>query len=384
MSKDKPAIIFAPASADPDYSAHFPSREAYQPLLDGLRFLAFLLVFIHNSPYLASNRLWMILHEYGWIGVDLFFCLSAYLITKQLTREQAHTGKINISQYYVRRALRIWPAYFFYIVIALIVSYQKLGWDNLSTHIVGLLTFTFNYTFIALFPRAIVLTVHLWSISFEMQYYLALPWIIKWGKNLSDKAKLGLVLLFALSGLFFRALLIVRSTAYPAAYLIPFVRFEALLGGALIGSGLLNSKNLKPPIPILLAGLVLLTLLNLPNINEDEWGVMLTYFLSGLFAFLIVLGLGRNNEGMHFMKNPVLVYLGKISYGLYLFHVLGNLIAGKVFGFLPAFEPGSEVHAVPFFLFSLFVTIVLASASYHMFEKHILKWKEKLAARIYK
>ena len=62
-------------------------KRFYYPELDGLRFFAFLLVFIHHSPYYVYSPVWEKLHEYGWIGVDLFLCLSAFLITKLLKAE---------------------------------------------------------------------------------------------------------------------------------------------------------------------------------------------------------------------------------------------------------------------------------------------------------
>src|SRR5262245_16629502 len=67
----------------------------YYPELDGLRFIAFLLVFIHNAPSVSSSKTWTLLHDYGWIGVDLFFCLSGFLITRLLVTEYQHNGTIH-------------------------------------------------------------------------------------------------------------------------------------------------------------------------------------------------------------------------------------------------------------------------------------------------
>lgn len=100
----------------------------YYPELDALRFLAFLLVLLHHAPYTEKIPIWVILHNYGWIGVDLFLCLSAYLFTKLLYVEYQEKGNINIGFFYLRRMLRIWPLYFFFLGVMLAYSIFVDGW----------------------------------------------------------------------------------------------------------------------------------------------------------------------------------------------------------------------------------------------------------------
>jgi peptidoglycan/LPS O-acetylase OafA/YrhL len=88
----------------------------YFPELDGLRFIAFALVFIHHAPSL-NNRVMGALHRFGWIGVDLFFALSAFLFVKILSKEFDKTGTITIGKFYIRRGLRIWPIYAIYCIL---------------------------------------------------------------------------------------------------------------------------------------------------------------------------------------------------------------------------------------------------------------------------
>ena len=99
-----------------------PPSRFYRPELDGLRFLAFFLVFICHAQYGIAWQSWagqLLLHvgAGGSFGVDLFFVLSAYLITELLRREKLETGSIDVGGFYVRRILRIWPLYFGFLVL---------------------------------------------------------------------------------------------------------------------------------------------------------------------------------------------------------------------------------------------------------------------------
>ena len=92
----------------------------YVPQLDGLRFVAFLLVFVHHGPHLSAlfaavpfiARALEFLEHFGWFGVDLFLVLSAYLITSLLLIEYARHHDISLRGFYLRRILRIWPLYY--------------------------------------------------------------------------------------------------------------------------------------------------------------------------------------------------------------------------------------------------------------------------------
>src|SRR3990172_8203455 len=121
------------------------STRFYHPELDSLRFLAFLLVFFNHSPYLGSSLFLVKLHDFGWLGVDLFLGLSAYLITKLLFTEFQRLGTIDIVYFYVRRVLRIWPLYFFFValVVTLTLMERELT-AAVARRIAGLASFTDN------------------------------------------------------------------------------------------------------------------------------------------------------------------------------------------------------------------------------------------------
>jgi len=152
--------------------------KVFLPELDGLRFIAFLLIFIHHSST-QGVAIFREIKTIGWLGVEIFFCLSAFLLTRLLLRERDQFGTVDVYKFFMRRILRIWPLYFTYVILAIILSvyWHVITSGNLH-RIVGLLTFTDN--FFAAFQgfNPIRFTGHLWTISYEEQFYLCLPFFV--------------------------------------------------------------------------------------------------------------------------------------------------------------------------------------------------------------
>jgi peptidoglycan/LPS O-acetylase OafA/YrhL len=151
-------------------------EKTYFPELDGLRFFAFLLVFIHHSEVISSNPYWLALRDYGWMGVDLFLCLSAFLFTKLLYTEYQRTGTINIPYFYVRRTLRIWPLYYVVTFALILQTVSQLGSSGLAWRTIGMLTFTDNLLTAAFLTyNPFLYASHLWTIAYEEQFYAVIP-----------------------------------------------------------------------------------------------------------------------------------------------------------------------------------------------------------------
>ena len=172
----------------PPAIAHAP-RRFYQPELDGLRFYAFLGVFVcHTLP--SSGRLSIAgcicrcrgcgaaIAKSGAAGVDLFFALSAFLITVLLLRERQQTGGISLRLFYLRRILRIWPLYFVVIAVAVVLAHtvaeQILPWY----YVAGYLLFVGNWVH-AVFGHPQSICSPLWTVSIEEQFYLVWPLLMK-------------------------------------------------------------------------------------------------------------------------------------------------------------------------------------------------------------
>jgi peptidoglycan/LPS O-acetylase OafA/YrhL len=166
---------------------HTPQR-FYQPELDGLRLYAFPAVFAyHTLPeqpvfyrglHLPLLSLWAAAVKSGASGVDLFFMLSAFLITALLLRERRQTGGISLRLFYIRRILRIWPLYFVVLAVAVVLAHtipsQNLPWY----YLVGYLLFVGNWIN-AVFGHPTSVCGPLWTVSIEEQFYLVWPLLMK-------------------------------------------------------------------------------------------------------------------------------------------------------------------------------------------------------------
>ena len=148
----------------------------YLPYLDGLRAVAVLLVLWAHFPFVTgsfvSEAFWKISQALrtGYIGVDLFFVMSGFLITRILLNERLSNGTISFRRFYINRALRIFPIYYICIAIYALL-YARHDGDLLS-----LVTYTFN-VYKPLYPDPVALE-HTWSLSVEEQFYLAWPFVM--------------------------------------------------------------------------------------------------------------------------------------------------------------------------------------------------------------
>src|SRR5580704_2467620 len=158
-------------------------KSFYRPELDVLRFFAFFSVFLyhfwrptelyvqHGVPRIVAV-LGNGLIQGGVFGVDLFFVLSAYLITELLLREKDECGSLDVRGFYLRRILRIWPLYFFYIGLALLPIFnQRHGFT--WHHAAAFVLLAGNWSVIAWGWPSPSIVVPLWTVSIEEQFYLA-------------------------------------------------------------------------------------------------------------------------------------------------------------------------------------------------------------------
>jgi peptidoglycan/LPS O-acetylase OafA/YrhL len=351
------------------------SERTYFPELDGLRFVAFVLVFIHHAPLLKHVLLAEKLREYGWMGVDLFLCLSAFLFTRLLSKEYRQTGELNVWYFYIRRGLRIWPAYFVFILITIIFSIIK-NQPPETIRLFGLITFTDNIFTAVSGYTLIMYSSHLWTIAYEEQFYAVIPWVLKklFVINVVQRRRFfGVAILI---GLIIRGLLIYFQIPHPAVWVLPVSHFDSIMVGLLIGTGDLDQFLRKIPKPVL-AGTGILALFGvcvLPNVNIISWLLMLTYPLVGIgWGLVLYIVLNTNTAIQKVLAFQPIRFLGKISYGLYLYHLLGISFFGNLM-----MQSGLKInsHYLNFFLPFIF-TIIVSMLSYFIIEKPFLKMKDK-------
>ncbi|MEI9422474.1 acyltransferase [Mesorhizobium sp. Cs1299R1N1] len=284
--------------------------------LDGLRFLAFAMVFFSHFSAPAEYSSAVMVQKQGWVGVEIFFALSSFLLFRLFEQERARTGRISISQFFVRRLLRIYPLMVLF-PLAMLLAYgpqnpAAYGW------LLGLVSFVGNY--IAWFPdnwSSIRYTAQLWSLPYEFQIYLLLPLLFLLYLSVGRHAlATGLLCVLPLC-LLGRVAFALSGVATQAVYMTPLLRSESTIVGILVAMGLTR----RLPLPLVAAVFLLsgIGLVFLPYIHTPV-GSVLAYLPAGLFAgSLLHIALYAQNVA-HLLRWPPLAYLGTISFGLYVFH----------------------------------------------------------------
>jgi peptidoglycan/LPS O-acetylase OafA/YrhL len=376
--------VSSPALAHNPESQPNAERSFYRPELDVLRFFAFFGVFIAHlgqAPAFAGvpGAKGRLLHVYalvlesGGFGVCIFFLLSAYLITELLIRERTCTGSIHLRAFYTRRILRIWPLYFGTVfasyLFGLWVPSYRLSWKWMVTFV--FLAANWYTARIGYAPSSVAV---LWSISIEEQFYLLWPSVAKFGGIRALKVcailtiPIGYGVLFHLCGK--------GVPMQPSLWTNSFIQFSFFGLGALIAVAL-HKRSFSMPTALrvlLFGGGVVLWLVANNNFHVNgvfyearPWQVSCGYGVVAagcLSIFFSLFGISRS------LLPPQLIYLGKISYGLYVFHVPCRelarwLLSGISHGQL--FRP----------LLQMALTIFVAVFSYRYFEKPFLRLKAR-------
>ncbi|MFT3714296.1 MAG: acyltransferase [Archangium sp.] len=348
-------------------SAPEAGRPLYFATLDGLRFFAFLLVFIHHLPRTDFGPLGVI-HDQGWVGVHVFLALSAFLLTAILSAEHGATQQISIFKFYVRRALRIWPLYFAFIIgsLAFVVARHRVEADTLPRF--GAL-FVFLDNVVSGFRgfNALPFAGHLWTISLEEQFYLVLPFLLRRWIADPQLATRRLVIIW---GLFvgLRVVCVLAAAPHPLIWSAVFSADSLVFGTALAVSRLkLEGRWVHVLAPL---GLVLLfSPALMAPLSTLGWHQVVIFLLIGLGATALAFG-ALHDPWLGFLGIRPLRYLGKISFGLYVFHLVGVAVGAKA---AEKLQGGWLLN----FAVSFLATLTLSVASYELFEKRVLRFKRR-------
>ncbi|CAM1372492.1 acyltransferase family protein [Tenacibaculum xiamenense] len=351
-------------------------KRFYLPELDGLRFFAFLLVFIHHHPLISKVPVLSNLHTYGWIGVDLFFCLSAFLFAKLLIAEYKKTDTIHLKRFYIRRFFRIWPVYFLFTAIAISVFISTTDiTSNLGLRIFGLFTFTDNIFTAINSYNPIPFVPHLWTIAYEEQFYLIIPFLILLLVKVPSKMRFICFFISMILLNLIRTYFILEEISHPAIWVLPITHFESIVFGIVLGFGgfIFLKKICSPEILSLVGVLFFCVICYLPNITETTYWLNVTYPLVGLSTTFILFAVLESNSLQKFFSNKILVFLGKRSYGLYLYHFIGNWVGWQLVNYFKIEDTSALIIS---FTCSFFVTIVISVVSYRFIETPFLKLKK--------
>jgi peptidoglycan/LPS O-acetylase OafA/YrhL len=360
--------------------------------LNGLRFFAAFAVVITHIE-LIKNALGMknywknhIVFNLGGLGVYFFFVLSGFLITYLLLTEKKRYQDINIKSFYIRRILRIWPLYYFILILGFFIlpqfSFFKIPYlensfsENFYSNLILYILILPNLAF-SLFP-AVPNIGQAWSIGVEEQFYIIWPWIIHKSKNIF---KTLFTLIIAL--IIFKVIILLLGWYYnysswyePLKLFVAMSKFECMAIGG-IGAYLVFKKHII--ISYLNHKLVLwlsifsipILILYTPNIIQD--GIHIVYSI--IFLTLIIFISGFNN--IKLLEHPMLNYLGKISYGIYMYHFM---IIPFILNLAKAYITNINneiVYNIIVYTIVIIATIATASLSYFLIEQPFIKLKGK-------
>lgn len=384
-------------------------NSVYFPNLDGLRFVAFLLVFVNHAAstlgYQTGNSLINDIRTkfllVGDLGVNFFFVLSGFLITYLLLKEKEQHTKINIRFFYLRRVLRIWPLYFFvlficFVIIPLFTPSLPVNFPVSASNFILdkslYLFFLGNFDYLIHGISNYVVGV-LWSVSVEEQFYLFWPLLlIVFPRKHLVKVFIALILfstlyrLFGTSGLTLN-LMLKYHTFSCVSDLSVGALFAQLCTNEKIMNSFINIK--KHWIDLFYAtGLLLIVfrfdIYSLEHIETRFSSHILKSVMpvvySFFFAFILIEQVFAKNSIFKIGRIPFVSKLGKISYGLYCYHMVAMFIVAAVF-----FKLGfNAIHPSGAFLFleaitAFVLTIIISAISYKYFESQFLRLKERFS-----
>ena len=378
------SLTTAPAEIAVVESARSTSSRFYHPELDALRFFAFLMVFLHHAfphqPEFWTNLgvpspLAVVLAGMGAtgaFGVSLFFVLSAYLITELLLREKELLGGVDVKSFYTRRILRIWPLYFFFLALATALQWlvpgQHIGWRA------GLAFSALAgnwYIVFAGFPSSVIFP--LWSVSIEEQFYLTWPQIVRRVSQAGIAAfALGLLAIATATRLYLGA----HHRFESEVWCNTLVQLDPIAAGILIAvllRGVVPRFSRLARVAMSVAGVACLATaalyFGIKNDPLTTTRIVLGYPTVALGGVLLLLAVLR--EGAAPAK--WLVYLGRISYGLYVFHVLGLLISDNV---VPNQTASLARYALRVSV-AFGLTVAMSAISYRWIETPFLRLKQR-------
>jgi peptidoglycan/LPS O-acetylase OafA/YrhL len=327
--------------------------------LNGIRALAVIAVVWHHTHpgfFLPSS------HR-GFLGVDVFFVLSGFLITTLLLEEHLQKGRISLRHFYLRRSLRIFPLYY---AVLLLLALQALVTRSAQGRMF-LDELPFHLSYLSNWVQTHSMMSITWSLSTEEQFYLLWPPLLAW-LGWQARWPLGIVL-----GLNLMVLLGVadawvgRQGLQLDALSIWHVTFTPILIGVFLAFGL---HRRRPPFRIS-GALMLAAFLVIANIPGDFGGWPRLAFHLATAGLLAAMVLNQESTLVRLLEWRPLNYLGSISYGIYLLHKVPMAVAHRVMSALQLDNP------FVYFAITLAGTVVLAALSFRYLERPCLKLKER-------
>ena len=370
------------------------TNKIYFPGLNGLRFFSALAVIITHVELIKHKlgffNIWnnKLIHHLGVIGVSFFFVLSGFLITYLMLLEKNKFNSISVRKFYLRRILRIWPLYFLILIVGFFIlpklTYIPYFSENLSSN------FKWNLImYILMLPNlafsfflAVPLIGQLWSIGVEEQFYLIWPILLKYFKKISINLLIKILVIW----LFIKGLVLFIFKISDDNWVIilknnlAMLKFENMIIGA-IGALLLTEKknkllNFIYKKYVLLFSIfgIFISLFILPDFFND-----LLHLVHSFFFIIIILNVSCNSSSFLKLENTFYNLLGKISYGIYMYHLIVIYFSIKFLDYCNMFDAKNIYSNLLLYIMVVSITSLISYMSYTLFERKFLKIKSRYA-----
>jgi peptidoglycan/LPS O-acetylase OafA/YrhL len=369
-----------------------PSKETfYFKNLDALRFFGFFGVFLQHTITLPHGPvetatvtdLFCTIFSFAYFEVPFFFTLSSFLITYRILDEYRKENRMYLFKFYIRRGLRVWPLYFFYLMICFLALPSIASITGTSLPSLPLLWpflfFWSNFYMIHHGVGFIFALIPLWSIAVEEQFYFLWGLCLKiFKKHIYIVISIGFLISIAFCYYYLYELHQTRmNMKLHSLFAVTDFCTGALLAIACIEKNkIFVALKRLPAIFFVLVYLFFIGYFVLQNYNIINPGLVITSVFNSICFALILFDQAFNekrvfNAGYFKSFN----YLGRISFGLYIYHELIVTLAGKLFPFF------SGKNSFAFILLqecvTLAITVLIAHVSYRYFESYFLKLKDR-------
>lgn len=363
----------------------------YFPGLNALRYFAAAAVVVCHVEEFKAVRL--LPHHYGAVyglgtlAVTFFFVLSGFLITYLLLAEKERYQTINVRNFYIRRALRIWPVYYLISILGLFVLpyITALTIPTLSAKVPGqyptnILLYAFFLPNIALSLKYFVpYASHLWSVGVEEQFYLFWPWIFKYIKK-PLAVMVSVIVVFLLLRVGCSYLIshwaAHRRLAYAAYEIVDSTRIECMAVGG-IGAYFIHGNQawfrtyfINPVaeiVSLLVPGVLVVASIKFEHTQQL---IFSTFFL------LFIINVSCRERSFFRFEGKIWTFLGNVSYSIYMYQYLAIGLVLFLFKQLNSVSFG-PVQTVLVHLLSQVVVVIIAYLSYQFLETPFLKLKKK-------
>ena len=358
------------------------NKSKYLPSIDSLRALAVLAVIIYHVDvnYLPG----------GFLGVDLFFVLSGYLISSLIIKEYRKTGSLNLYNFYIRRARRLLPAVYFMITVGLVVMVLFNEVLLRKSHLDAIFGYIYSSNWWYIFHKLDYFDSfgaqspfkHLWSLAIEEQFYMIFPLLFllinRKKKSKDGTYKLNKNFLYVVLGLILVSLIVHIllfdinniSRIYFGTDTRAFSLLVGVVGAILYPMEKLHTKvtpqqNIMYSVVSLVSIAILITVMIYTS-EYNTWLYRGGFLLVAILGLIVIISSGKQHTLMsRLLSFKPVVFIGKISYSLYLWH----------FPILVLTTPVSEIGNpnIIFVILRIILTFALATASYVFVETPIRK-----------